>query len=154
MLAVCRGRISAIILCACAAIMGAKVSAQNTSASQTVATVGEDLLRHSENPRSLDVHSLDVQWMLQDSRQAMLNGAFPADHVPLPKELTRQTTSLLPARPDALPHVNAPSSEDSTSVNDRLVPVPVVSTSWAIILCAVMFNIGARVLRFRRAANS
>src|SRR5689334_16323944 len=60
MLAVCRGRISAIILCACAAIMGAKVSAQNTSTSQTVTTVGEDLLRHSENPRSLDVHSRDI----------------------------------------------------------------------------------------------
>jgi hypothetical protein len=35
-------------------------------------------------------------------------------------------------------------------VNDLLVPVPVLSVGWSIVLCAVLFQIGTRVLRLHR----
>ena len=157
MLAVCRGRIPAIIIFSCATMIVAKASAQSmTSPSaafqrvdwQAAPALGNDLLRDSENPRSIDLN-----WILRDDRRTMADGVSPADHSPLPPAFwpnvaTRATRGLNSPHIDT--HVN---TDESASVNDRLVPVPVVSLGWAIALSVVLFNFGARVLRFRRAPN-
>ena len=54
-----------------------------------------------------------------------------------------------------LPHVDiSVTTSNPLESNDRLVPVPVLSVKWAIVLCAVLFHIGARVLRVRRSTTA
>src|SRR5207237_5682065 len=82
MLVVCRGRIPAIILCTCAAIFAANAFAESASSPQAVATVGDDLLRDSENPRTID-----TEWMLQDDRRTLPDDVSPAHLAPVAPQL-------------------------------------------------------------------
>jgi hypothetical protein len=104
----------------------------------------EDLLNNHHGSGTID-----VQWILQDHRQLLSKG-LTIEQAPLATEPMR-VTKLNTAPTPTLPHVDVTvTSNNPTDANDRLVPVPVLSVKWAIVLCAVLFHIGARVLRVRR----
>lgn len=163
MLAVCRGRIPAIVSLMCAATFAGKTSAQTVVSGQStlnrveahsVSTVAENLLRNSENsPAMNDSTVMDGDWVLRDDRRS-LDGAAPLAHAPVSQEPLRNL-ALKTMRSPSLPHVDAPrESEDPAGVNDRLVPVPVLNLGWGLVLSALLFNLGAKVLRIRRTTNS
>ena len=97
--------------------------------------------------------TIDVQWILQDHRQLFCEG-LSIEQAPLASDPIR-VTKLNTAPTPTLPHVDVPvTSNNPLDANDRLVPVPVLSVKWAILLCAVLFHIGARVLRVRRSTTA
>ena len=97
--------------------------------------------------------TIDVQWILQDHRQLLSQG-LSIEQAPLASEPIRMA-KLNTAPTPTLPHVDIPVTTNiPRDSNDRLVPVPVLSVKWAIVLCAVLFHIGARVLRVRRSATA
>jgi hypothetical protein len=143
-----RGRITAIILASMvsSALRAAEISAAPTACSSGVNSVAEHLLRNSENSAADSIVSsgIDSDWVLRDDRR-MLTVALPPDE-------SLAMPSFKPSAAPALPHVDAPTANDEPAdVNDRLVPVPVVHLGWAVVLCAVLFNLGAKVLRIRRS---
>jgi hypothetical protein len=108
----------------------------------------EDLLNNDTGSGTID-----VQWILQDHRQLLSQG-LGIEQAPLASEPIR-VTKLDTAPTPTLPHVDVPvTSNNPLDANDRLVPVPVLSVKWAILLCVVLFQIGARVLRVRRSAGA
>lgn len=95
--------------------------------------------------------TIDVQWILQDQRQLLSQG-LTIDQVPLATEPIR-VTRLDTAPTSTVPHVDVPvTTSNPSGANDTLVPVSKLSVKWTIVLCAVLFHIGARVLRVRRSA--
>jgi hypothetical protein len=92
----------------------------------------------------------DSSWMLQDDRHRMSDHAARADTIVLPT-----LVSLNSVVASAQPTVDSPDIVEfhSPDVNELTVPVPVFGIGWVIVLFAVMFQIGARMLRFRRVAS-
>lgn len=136
-----------MIVRAAAAQSAATPSSANRAEPRGVLSVSNDLLRDSENR-----DAIDVGWILRDDRRSMPTGLSVADHAPLPQNVL-QRMSGKSLKPAATPHVESPlTGDDGSDVNDRLVPVPVIHTGWAILLCAVLFQFGARVLRMHRRA--
>ena len=157
MSAACRGRIPAIILSICAASFAVGSSARAMDAQEAPSVVlncsvsdpsSEDLLNNNRGSGTID-----VQWILQDQRQLLSQG-LTIDQVPMGTETIRMTRlNTAPTR--TLPHVDVPVTTNTPAdANDTLVPVPKLSVKWAIVLCAVLFHIGARVLRVRRSTTA
>jgi hypothetical protein len=153
----CRGRIPAIILSICAASFAGGSFARAMDAQEAPSMVlncslsepsSDDLLNNDHGSGTID-----VQWILQDQRQLLSQG-LSIEQAPLSSEPIR-TIKLNTAPTPTLPHVDVPvTTNNPLDANDRLVPVPVLSLKWAIVLCAVLFHIGARVLRVRRSAGA
>jgi hypothetical protein len=116
--------------------------AQSYVPSSGTSAVSNDLLRDSEKTRQID-----VQWILRDDRSMLQDGASPAAHSPV---VMKHSNNLVDS---GTPAPIGAAADDPTNVNDRLVPVPVVNTGSAIALSAVLFAIGRRVLRIRRATS-
>ena len=154
MSAASRGRIPAIMLSICAASFAGGSSARAMDAQEAPSVVldcklsepcSEDLLNNDSGSGTID-----VQWILQDHRQLLSEG-LSIEQAPLASEPIRMT-KLNTAPTPTVPHVDVPVvSNNPLDSNDRLVPVPVLSLKWAIVLSAVLFHIGARVLRVRRS---
>jgi hypothetical protein len=123
-------------------MFAARTQAQSVVPSPGTAAVSNDLLRDSEKTRQID-----VQWVLRDDRSMLQDGASPAEHAPV---AMKRTPNLDESNSQG--HVGTP-ADDPASVNDRLVPVPVVNTGSAIALSAILFTFGRRVLRIRRATS-
>ncbi len=146
-----RGRISALVLSVCALTLSAKASiktsaSQDATADSPVITPmvisSDDLLGlNNTGPKA------DVDWILRDDRQIVASNLSVSNDA---------TAALNEAPSPALSHVNTPiNAENPTHMNDPvvLVPVPVLNVGWAIILCSILFSIGARVLRMPRRAR-
>jgi hypothetical protein len=120
-----------------------KDSTSTAQPASFLAPTGEELLDTLASSKSID-----VDWMLQDNRQMLpthlsLTQSKPADAALRSGTLGTSRTEL--------PKLLAPASPVSTgNVNDLLVPVPVLSLGWSIVLCAVLFHVGARVLKLHR----
>src|SRR4051794_40417539 len=88
MVAVRRGRISAIVMLMCAAIAAAPSARADDApealgsfvSSQSHPTTSQDLLEIAPAP------AVDTQWMLKDNRQAFANNVSVVDSAPLSME--------------------------------------------------------------------
>jgi hypothetical protein len=156
MVAVRRGRISAIVMLICAtSALSPSARADNapealvpSSISQPSATISEGLLNGETAP------TVDADWMLKDDRRTLLGNISVVESAPLPIESPNMGT-LASAPATGLPHVDAPVLNDNaTQVNDKLVPVPVLSVGSMIVLCAILFRLGARILRLQRVRTA
>jgi hypothetical protein len=84
----------------------------------------------------------------------MVSEGLKIDQAPLGTEPTG-VAKLNTAPTPSLPHVDVPvMTNGPVDANDRLVPVPVLSLKWTIVLCAVLFHLGARILRLRRVPGT
>lgn len=147
-----RGRIAAISILTCAAI-GLMASASfaaevkdstSTGMSSSVApATGDELLSTLASSKTVD-----VDWMLQDNRQTLPTHLTMTDGSPANASLRSGT---LGTSRTELPKTFPPASPVSTgNVNDLLVPVPVLSLGWSIVLAVVLFQVGARALKLHR----
>ena len=141
--ALCRGGTAAIAIFMCAVAWSSAALGEIPSepVDEPIA-VGESLLRDSENSPAID-----PDWVLRHDHGALPEVLF--EQAPLSDEVM-MNTALKPVR-TPLPHVDTPAANDEPAdVNDRLVPVPVLSVGWAIVLCVFLFNLGAKVLGIRK----
>ncbi|HEX3357195.1 MAG TPA: hypothetical protein VHS31_09505 [Tepidisphaeraceae bacterium] len=142
-----RGRIPALVISACALALSANASIRTTDSqdAKSGSPIVAPLITSSDELLGLNSggHGTDVDWILRDDRQTLpanlsVLNADAAFNVSTAPSLYRTNTPIPVAN---TPHLNEPVV---------LVPVPVLNVGWAIILCSVLFSIGARVLRFRR----
>src|SRR5262249_46924044 len=130
-----RGRIAAISMLTCAAIgliARASFAAEikdfsSTALTSTIAPAsGEELLSTLASAKPVD-----VDWVLQDNRQTLPTHLMSIDS----RNDSLRSGTLGTARME-LPQVATPISPVSSgNVNDLLVPVPVLSLGWSIVLC-------------------
>ena len=154
----CRGRISAICFVICAAVLATQNAVAEPSPEAIASTVstslpdlsGDDLLSRP-NPSP----TVDVDWMIRDSRVIMPQGPSLIENTQLPTA-GLQGETLGVSRSSGLPRVGAPvATEKTPDGNDTLaLPAPVVSVGSAILMSAILFYVGARILRMQRRAAS
>jgi hypothetical protein len=121
----------------------AKDSTSIGLSSSIAPATSEELLGTLESSKSID-----LDWMLQDNRQTLPTHLAMLDSTQAGASLRSGT---LGTSRTELPKISAPPSTVSTgNVNDLLVPVPVLSLGWSIVLSAVLFQVGARVLKLHR----
>jgi len=150
-----RGRIAAISILTCAfiglttrAVFAGEVRdyASTPLTALVAPTSSEDLLKALNVPKGLD-----VDWMLHDDRQTLPEQLTLMDNAPA-GPIALHSGTFGTSRGAMLSHVDVSltSAGSTTNVNDLLVPVPVLSVGWSIVLSAFLFQIGARVLRLHR----
>jgi hypothetical protein len=145
-----RGRISALVISACALTLSVKASIRTTDSQDAMSgsPVATPIVTSSDELLGLNNtgHGTDVDWILRDDRQML----------PSNLSVSNDTAAFNEAPAPALSHINTPiNAENPAHLNDPvvLVPVPVLNIGWAILLCSILFSIGARVLRMPRRAR-
>jgi len=149
----CRGRITAIVLLICAATFAAAQSSRAEQSPEAIASAvsptspeisGDDLLSLPS-----DEQAIDVDWMIRDTRVLIPQGSSLIDHAPVATE-SLHTGSLSSSRTSLPIDPPAVSENPTGNVNDMLVPVPVVSVGSAVLMSAILFYLGGRMLRMHR----
>ena len=160
----CRGRITAhaAVICATVGALSLAMPRPAGAAYATDSTQSNLSMPQTSSPASADVllmsaaepQAVDIQWALYDHRQMLPDIAAQNDALPVsaPSQVSQAISEPSISQ---LPHVEAPAPQESASdINDKLVPLPVIHLGWAVLLCALLFNLGARVLRIRRRVRT